>query len=470
MQLHRLVSLILIAGLLLAWLLGVLFFPAGRPRLLIAAVGVTLFLLTVLTVSISGAARWFKKFSKTTRLTLTQPIAGLSSARQSLNEAEFVSETFKTVVSQLQTKQNELNQLHSQLTERAASAEAFNQHVIASLPTGLIAFDLQGLVRVINQPAKEIFSLDSNLKVETLSYQNLFSLNPSFEKLISDSLSHNKFITRHELDYQTHSGRKKRLGVTVAPLEVFSEAAGVLCLAADLTEINRLREQLALQHNLDSLGLMSAGLAHEFKNSLAAIHVYAQFINRQPLAEKGHEAAAALMRELRGLSEMVTAFLDFSRPKPITLEIVSLSNLISESLKDLAIITIKKDIKIKIEGDFPNCPADPILLRQVINNLLHNSFEAVENNSQSDRLVEINGCLETDENRVKWAKIEIKDNGGGIKPEDLPFVFVPFFTTKQKGNGIGLALSHRIVTQHQGLLSASQSDLGGAVLTLKLKV
>ena len=154
LQLHRVVSLFLIAGLLLAWLLGILFFPAGRPRLLIAAAGIAFFLLIVAALSFGGIIRSFKEFSRTspppfkTSRTINQlPV------RQSLNEAEFASETFKTVVSQLQIQQKELNQLHNQLSERAASAEAFNQHVIASLPTGLIAFDLQGCVQVINDPA-----------------------------------------------------------------------------------------------------------------------------------------------------------------------------------------------------------------------------------------------------------------------------------------------------------------------------
>ena len=110
------------------------------------------------------------------------------------------------------------------------------------------------------------------------------------------------------------------------------------------------------------------------------------------------------------------------------------------------------------------------MIRRVILNLLRNAVEAIQSNPETNRQLTIQGSLETDQNNENWVNITIEDNGLGIKTEDLAFVFVPFFTTKQSGHGLGLALSYRIVAQHNGLLSVENSASGGAIFTLKLKV
>jgi signal transduction histidine kinase len=81
----------------------------------------------------------------------------------------------------------------------------------------------------------------------------------------------------------------------------------------------------------------------------------------------------------------------------------------------------------------------------------------------------VRGSVEVDKSGQRWARIEIEDSGRGIQHGDLPFVFIPFFTTKREGHGIGLALAHRIVSQHGGTLKAGNSVHGGAVFTLKLR-
>src|SRR5438552_17990310 len=136
---------------------------------------------------------------------------------------------------------------------------------------------------------------------------------------------------REEIEASNGSGQPKRLGATVAPIDPSeSGSRGALCLLTDITEVSRLREQVALKRNLESLGEMSAGLAHEFKNAMAALHGYAQFLQSTDRDERGQAAAAGLLQEVRSLSEMSTAFLNFARPQPLQLEDVSLVELINE--------------------------------------------------------------------------------------------------------------------------------------------
>ena len=451
------------------WTVGAAVYATGRLRLFMFVSGVILLVVFgVLMISVGSLMRSLRNLSNSATLVLPNLISH-PAAKNSANEIEFVSETLGAVVAELQLKQRELNQLHAQLGERAASAEAFSQYVISSLPSGLVAFDLNGLIRIINQPALEIFDFSAEAPPLGKSYLDVFASQTELREIILDSLAKNKFKTDSEMDYQTQNGKLKRLDLTVAPLAVNSKIAGVLCLISDITEIKRLREQLALQQNLESLGLMSAGLAHEFKNSLAALHTYAQYLNRLQLSEAGHQAATGLAGELKILSEMVTSFLNFSRLQPLNLNVLSLEELFKDCLKELRLQPHNQPVKIIREGSLATSSGDSILLRQVISNLLRNAFQAALDNSAKPPSIKLTGSLETDGGGVQWIKVEVTDSGRGISETDLPFVFVPFFTTKNQGHGIGLALSHRIITQHGGTLTAANSAEGGAVFTLRLK-
>src|SRR5438552_12106746 len=156
---------------------------------------------------------------------------------------------------------------------------------------------------------------------------------------------------REEIEASNGSGQPKRLGATVAPIDPSeSGSRGALCLITDITEVTRLREQVALKRNLESLGEMSAGLAHEFKNAMAALHGYAQFLQSIDHDEQGKAAADALLQEVRNLSEMITSFLNFARPQPLQLEDVSLDDLISDCLHELAPLFEARGVKVIAEG------------------------------------------------------------------------------------------------------------------------
>jgi signal transduction histidine kinase len=107
------------------------------------------------------------------------------------------------------------------------------------------------------------------------------------------------------------------------------------------------------------------------------------------------------------------------------------------------------------------------MLRQALINLLRNAAEAIPEES-TERRVTIRGAVEREPENQSWATIEITDTGEGIAAADLQRIFIPFFTTKSKGHGIGLALAHRVITEHGGTLVATNATDGGAVFTVRL--
>jgi signal transduction histidine kinase len=107
------------------------------------------------------------------------------------------------------------------------------------------------------------------------------------------------------------------------------------------------------------------------------------------------------------------------------------------------------------------------MLGRALLNLVRNAAEAIPDDA-AVRRVNVRGSLEKDAEGRAWVRLEVEDTGRGIAEEDLQRIFIPFFTTKSKGHGVGLALAHRVATDHGGTLSASNSTDGGAVFTLRL--
>ncbi len=378
-----------------------------------------------------------------------------SVARQipkSQDEAEFVLETFQSVVAQLQEQRKELERLSAEARERANSAEKFSERIVASLPSGLIAFDAAGRSMAINTPGRTLLEVDGRALGE--SYEQLLGRHAELSVMVGDCLKTGTVYRRTEIEAAGTNGKLRRLGATVAPIDLPPERGprGALCLLTDITEVTELREQVALKNNLESLGEMSAGLAHEFKNAIATLQGYAQLLQSMDLNDNAQVAAGSLLNEVRNLSSMVTAFLNFARPQPLQLEEVSLSELIADCAAELPVKSVVEvDPSLAVR-------ADERMLRLALLNLMRNGAEANPD-----------GCVFVSAAREDGSVvIQVRDTGPGISAGDLQKIFIPFFTTKAKGHGIGLALTHRIITQHGGTLTAANFTEGGAVFTIKL--
>lgn len=435
----------------------------NRPILLTAFI-VALFLSLV---CIAWLLRWLLR--PYTQLIGEAKRAPVEHSGTTQNEAEFVLETFQSVLAQLQAQRKELERLTAEASQRADSAERFSERIVASMPTGLVAFDSSGRATVINSPAGTL--LETNTVGD--HFRNVFQKAPDLARLVDDCLTTGKLFRREEINAVNGLGHPKRLGATVAPIDPATPgtARGVLCLLTDITEVTRLREQVALKRNLESLGEMSAGLAHEFKNAIAALHGYAQFLQSVDHDERGRTATSALLQEVRNLSEMVTAFLNFARPQPLQLEDVSLDELISDSARELTSLFADRRVELILADDARglSIQADARMLRQAVMNLVRNAAEAIPEENL-DRRVVISTSVEPGQRDESWVTIMIRDTGKGIPTADLPKIFIPFFTTKSTGHGVGLALAHRVITEHGGTLTAANADDGGALFTVRLPV
>ena len=436
---------------------------ASTPLALTAIIGILIFTLVCVVLLLRQLLRPYQQLVGEAK---RAPVE--SASRKSRHEGEFVLETFQSVVDQLQKQRAELERLTVLASERADSAERFSERIVASMPSGLIAFDGNGQSIVINAPGRALVDFDGEARGQTVT--KVMGKIPALAQMVEDCLHTGKIYRREVIQTVSSNGAVRQLGGAIAPIDLSPELGtrGVLCLLTDITEVTNLREQVALKRNLESLGEMSAGLAHEFKNAIATLHGYVQLLQSQELDQKGDMVASSLLKEVRSLSELVSAFLNFARPQPLELDYVSLDELLHDCANEVKTDYEQRRVELIVEsGGAIQVRADERMLRQAILNLLRNAVQAIADGN-AKRQVLVRCSNQRDVEGTDWAVVEIEDSGEGIPTSDLQKIFIPFFTTKEKGHGIGLALAHRVVTEHGGTLTAGNAKHGGAAFTIRL--
>jgi signal transduction histidine kinase len=405
-------------------------------------------------------------------------------ASAAISEGEFVAQTFQALVEQLQAKERELAQLHDIERRRADRSERFSERLIANIPSGLITIDSQGFVTSVNTHAMKIFGIsqpgggsgdgshlsNSEPPSQIVDYQSFFSSSGRMAEMISECLDKATTFRREEVGVDLPSGARS-VGLSISPIcDASQNVEGALCLMNDITEVIELRERMKLNDNLANLGEMAAGLAHEFKNSLATIHGYVQLLDAQvgsPASDADrrvtHDAA---LNEVRLLSKLVTDFLNFARPQDLSLVRVDLRPIIEASVREVKSTLTENSIELRIEGEFPQLAGDESLLRRVFINLIRNAAEAIDPQSHRKAIV-ITGRVDIGSDG-RYAHVRISDTGRGISPHDLNRLFIPFFTTKSRGYGIGLALVQKILIAHGGDVAVERSDGTGTVFHCRL--
>ena len=373
------------------------------------------------------------------------------------NPAAFMTASMQAVIKKLREQEKELETLHRAERERAQQTERLSEAVTRNMPAGLLLLNSAGLITSAN-PAAE-----AALGVKALAYRRfneVLGAGSRLTELVAGCMEHGRTFRREEVEYLTPSRELRQLGVTISPIQnSANEITGAICLLSDLTELAALQKQIHMKENLAALGELSAGIAHEFKNALATISGYAQMIRGE--AQPGtdlHEHGELILRQTRSLTHVVTEFLKFARPLDLADEQVSLRPMIERIVVEIG--ELVPGVPFVTQGEFAEVSGDDALLRQAILNLARNAAEAAADNPAGGQVI-IRG--EIDKNSpFHGQRISITDNGSGIPAEALTKIFMPFYTTKANGTGLGLAVVQKIVVQHGGSIEARNQPVGGA--------
>lgn len=396
------------------------------------------------------------------------------------NASAFMAASMQGVIEKLRAQEKELARLHLLAQERAQESERLTEEVTRNMPTGLLLVNAMGAISSTNPAAEEALGVRP---MRYRSYKEILGPDSDLVRMLTACLGDGQTFHRSEVAHLTPQGEVRQLGVTISPIyrskgsvkavgsgartAVASSGAkvsGALCLMSDLTELAALQKQVRWKENLAALGEMSAGIAHEFKNALATISGYAQMIHSEAKPGDIRESSERILDQTRALTHVVTEFLRFAKPLELCYETVPMRALVERVAEELH--EADAQCEAECEGSFAELPGDEALLRQALVNLTLNAAEAARGAGNPPR-VKISGTME-DLGGRRWQRICVSDNGPGIPERDLPKIFLPFYTTKSEGTGLGLAVVQKVALQHGGSIEARNRTGGGADFVLWL--
>jgi signal transduction histidine kinase len=238
-------------------------------------------------------------------------------------------------------------------------------------------------------------------------------------------------------------------------------------------ENSKLYQQMKERDRLAAIGEMSAGLAHEIRNPLAAIKGAIQYLDPKRLPEEDREFLEIMVEEVNRLNGVVTQFLDYSRPLRSSLAPADLNEVLSRTFKLLApAVPPGIELALELAPDLPRVNCDAEQLKQVFINLAQNAFQAMPGGGRLSVSTAVNrddlAYWREGARRPDVVEIRFRDAGPGIPEDARERIFVPFFTTKEKGTGLGLAICQRIVKAHQGSIVVRSPPGEGAEFTISL--
>ena len=337
-------------------------------------------------------------------------------------------------------------QLYTSLEQKAleiARLKDFSENIVESLNVGVLAVDLEGIVESWNTRMEQLFGV---ARQEAVGRQ-LSSLLP--EELAAEIAARGdaEQITGIYKQRLHHQGKALTLNVSITPLVSKSaERIGRLLLFDDVTQRERMEEQMSQTEKLTSLGLLAAGVAHEVNTPLAVISNYIQMLAKQmPHGDPRQSIIEKIIKQTFRASEIVNNLLNFSRTGAGEAADIDVNRVVEETLSLVAHPLKSAQIQVvKHLGEtLPAVRGSANKLQQVFLNLFLNARDAMPSGGMLQiRTGAHNGSVE----------IEVVDTGAGIAREHIHRIFDPFFTTKPNGRGTGLGLSvtYGIIKEHSG--------------------
>jgi two-component system sensor histidine kinase PilS (NtrC family) len=354
-----------------------------------------------------------------------------------------------------------------------------HERTVESLKSGLLTADRDGRITSFNPESERITGASSASAIG----QDIEEIFPGIRELALAPAGDNSAQGRIRAPYRNRLGEALHLGIATYILKDARGApSGHVMIFQDVTEVVEMEAELRRSERLAAVGELSASIAHEIRNPLAAISGSVQLLEREADALGGAVEARRLMgivlRETDRLNHLITDFLQYARPGPLHLEPVSLESVVGDVLEVFGSIMPEN---LRVEMNVPHglaVRADAAQLRQLLWNLTLNACQAMpeggslcmeaqavaEPTPQEARSARRNDL----EEKKTWVEITVRDQGVGISPEGLEHVFDPFFTTKSEGSGLGLATVHRIVEEHGGSIRLESLVDRGTEIRIRL--
>jgi two-component system sensor histidine kinase PilS (NtrC family) len=357
--------------------------------------------------------------------------------------------------------------------ERASSEiadlQAFNQHVIDSLASGLATTDRQGRILTFNRAAETITG-HAALSVVGRRLEDVLELPRNVAADLTDGAAAGRG-RRIESSYRTGDGRQIEIGYTATKLQAPGGNAGLLFAFQDVTDIKKLERDARLRQRLAAVGEMAAGIAHEIRNPLASMSGSIQILRQElPLTEEQAQLMDIVLRESERLNDTIRSFLAYARPQRFSIVRFDARRVLNDAallLRNSSEVQDGHVIELQVPPTEVGVEADENQIRQIVWNLATNGLRAMRNGGRLLLGARIDqGAGDGHESVV----LEVSDEGVGIPAEELDAIFQPFRGSFSKGTGLGLAIVHRIVSDYGGEIQVSSTPGRGTTVAVRLPV
>ncbi len=343
---------------------------------------------------------------------------------------------------------------NARLYTEVEDAKLYNEILLENLSSGVVACDAERRITLLNREAARILKAPA----ADLAGRGIDALPPGLAEPLDQALAAGRGV--RELDVVLSDGEIRHLRLSSSVFTgLEGRRLGALLVINDVTTLRRMEESMRRADRLASVGTLAAGMAHEIKNPLVSIKTFVQVLPRAFDDPEVRSTFCPLIEsEVSRIDMVVNRLLNFARPAKAALQPMQMHAVLVHTLRLVEPRLRSKGIALETAFEAPEdqIEGDASLLEQVFINLYFNAVDAMSSGGRL-RVETSVAQVETGERdlwgapaRVRRLRVSVRDTGHGIRAEDLPRVFDPFYTTKSEGSGLGLAIAYGIIQEHRG--------------------
>lgn len=399
-----------------------------------------------------------------------QDLAQLVESLESFNKATTelqrayarLEERFALLNRELESKNEEL----SASVEEKERTRNYLHNILESLINGVIVTDIEGKIQTLNTCAETLIGIRQAQAIGK-------HISAVFESAVGGE------TPTADLAYYFNSEAGSKVKTAGRTLEVFcspfkspaAELIGHVLVIRDVTQIEKLEEMAKRTEKFAAMGEMAANIAHEVRNPLGSIELYASLLLKNLADDKNRERAGRIISSVKNVDNKISNLLLFTRRPLPQMKVIGLHQVLTEVIEFSEQIIEQAGIEISVYMDTSDIliMADAEMIKQIFLNVILNAQQAMPEGGEISIMTRLapESPLEP---RVRMAEIIFQDAGPGIPAADRSRIFDPFFSTKENGSGLGLAIVHNIVSEHNGLITVDNAPQGGMVVSISLPV
>ncbi|GAW29393.1 ATP-binding protein, partial [Carboxydocella sp. ULO1] len=401
-------------------------------------------------VGISGSVFLINNFEKEVK----KIKYGLSQLKQNLNT--FIPVSVGPI--------GEIAKAINSLSEELRRVYGYNKIILNSIDEGILALDFDKKIILINRAFINILQINPVIEMNNKKYTEII-IEDEIKQVIDETYKYEQGIKDKKITLTNRAKQQIDLLIGTAILKDFNEKfLGIALTIRDITEREKMLSIIRRSERLTSLGTLVAGVAHEIRNPLTAIHGYIQFWLKKGNQIPSQKALKTITREIERLNNLVEKLLFFAKPQQINLIEQNVNHIIKKVLAFVQeIIPTSIKIKIDLQQNLPLIRCDESQLEIVFNNIIYNAIQAMPDGGT----LHITTWFDEKQQAIK---ISFKDTGVGIPTQLYSRLFDPFFTTKPKGMGLGLAIAYEIVKNHGGEIEVHSMENKGSEFVVILSL